>query len=799
MFRLSMRRTNLLLSFFVMLAIFSCLALQVAAQDNLNLIGLQRELEAKQAEFDAFEPMLLDNTFEDKTLFETRQSVKVLRARSVEIQNLVTPINVSVTANLADIGMPPVEESGLEEPENIRYLRGKLTKENLIIKGILTQAEALSSKSTRFLEQLAALRRGQFVGKILENSVSPFNAQLWAGVQGDKLQAVQNIHEGWMSLFAGKSDQDKQAAVDVLRIIGGAFLLIFILIVMVNTRLLCRDIGAMNEPKLRAKLRCVGGYSLGSLSVAVMGLLALTFVAGKYGLLAQVSQELFYQLLGFSLFILYALTNTWLLMAGGVIRKKVGALGFTTVILFAIDYIFLLFGQRLSVPVELVIVQSFLSTTLFSALMLVFSIALVRRQEEPRVFLFKRRFFYVSAAVGVLIFIANALGYVALTRFIFEQTVMLANFFIAVLILRAMARPVLVWLEHFFYQNPEKEDNLALFWLSFLTDVMLVLVSLPLVAAIVGVEWEGIRLLIFQAVSGFRIGGITISILSLASAIFLFAVLLFITRFIQNVLANKVLPKTRMEESVRLSFVQIFGYIGLTIAFMSAISSVGFDMSNLALIAGALSVGIGFGLQSIVSNFVSGLILLFERPIKVGDWVILSSGEGVVKRISVRATEIETLDRTAIIIPNSELISASVTNWTHKDRTGRLTICVGVSYDSDPQAVYDILLEVAKESDLVLSSPLPSVLFKDYGDSALIFELRIFIRNITDRYTIATKIRLSVWNKLKEEGIEIPFPQRDLHIRSASGLIDEGLLPSVRSKKSTTSKGVKKSKKAIES
>ena len=216
-----------------------------------------------------------------------------------------------------------------------------------------------------------------------------------------------------------------------------------------------------------------------------------------------------------------------------------------------------------------------------------------------------------------------------------------------------------MWVEKFFYQSADKEDRLVLFWLSLLFDTLLFALSLPIVAAIIGVEWEGIKLLIFQAMFGFKVGGITISLTSLASAIVLFIVLLFLTRTIQKVLRKKVLPKTRMAESVQLSFVQIVGYIGLTIALTSAISSVGFDLSNLALIAGALSVGIGFGLQSIVSNFVSGLILLFERPIKVGDWVILNSGEGVVKKISVRATEIETLDRTSIIIPNSELISSS--------------------------------------------------------------------------------------------------------------------------------------------
>lgn len=768
-----MRRCRYFQFIFVFIALFSLVALSVSvcAQDVLDFKNLQKELEAKQSELDSLDSILLDNRFDDETLFETRQSVKVLRARSVDIQDTITPLNISVSADLADIGASSSEENGLVEPENIRELRERLTKENLMIKGLLTQAEALSSKSTRFLEQLAALRRGQFVEKILENSVSPFNAALWEELQGDKLQTIQRIEEKWSGLFVGKSAQDRGAVLSVLRIIGGALLLFFLLVVTTDTRFLRRDIRGMNEPMIIQKLRRAGYSILTSMIVGVLSLFLLSFIAEKHGLLDHVSRKSFYEIFCFAILIFYGLTSTWLLAMAGVIRKKVGLLSFVTIILYAVDYVFLLAGRHLSVPVELVIVQSFLSTTLFSVLLLVFSIALVRRQEERRVFLFKRRFFYISAVMGVVIFGANALGYVALTRFIFEQTVLLTIFATAILILRAMVRPLLIWIAHFFYQSPEKEDNLALFWLCFLTDTVLLFCSLPLIAAIVGVEWEGIRLLIVQAVSGFQIGGITISLTSLASAGLLFIVLLFVTRFVQKILAQKVLPKTRMEESVRLSFVQIVGYVGLTIAFMSGISSVGFDLSNLALIAGALSVGIGFGLQSIVSNFVSGLILLFERPIKVGDWVILNSGEGVVKRISVRATEIEALDRTSIIIPNSELITAAVKNWTHKDRIGRIVIVVGVSYDTDPQAVHDLLLDVARESDLVLSSPLPSVVFKDFGDSALMFELRIFIRNVTDQYRISTQIRLDIWRKFKEEGIEIPFPQRDIHIRTPSGAV----------------------------
>ncbi|MEL7029010.1 MAG: mechanosensitive ion channel domain-containing protein, partial [Pseudomonadota bacterium] len=187
--------------------------------------------------------------------------------------------------------------------------------------------------------------------------------------------------------------------------------------------------------------------------------------------------------------------------------------------------------------------------------------------------------------------------------------------------------------------------------------------------------------------------------------------------------------------------------------------------SNLAIIAGALSVGIGFGLQSIVNNFVSGLILLFERPIKVGDWIVTNSGEGLVKRISVRSTEIETFDRSSIIVPNAELISAAVTNWTYKDKIGRVIVPVGVTYDADPAEVIEILEKVARDLPVVLDYPAPFVYFDEFGDSSLNFQLRAYIRDINSSLSARTQIRVGIFNALKEAGIEIPFPQRDLHVK----------------------------------
>jgi len=199
---------------------------------------------------------------------------------------------------------------------------------------------------------------------------------------------------------------------------------------------------------------------------------------------------------------------------------------------------------------------------------------------------------------------------------------------------------------------------------------------------------------------------------------------------------------------------------------MVAIGTLGFPLSNLAIVAGALSLGIGFGLQSIVNNFVSGLILLFERPIKVGDWIVTSAGEGIVKRISVRSTEIETFDWASVIVPNSELITSPVTNWTHKNRYTRLTILIGVSYDSDPEMVSDILLKAAKANRRTLSYPSPVVYFSGFGDSSLDFEVRIFINNVDDRIPVKNELRFEIFKQFKEAGVEIPYPQRDLHLRS---------------------------------
>ena len=183
--------------------------------------------------------------------------------------------------------------------------------------------------------------------------------------------------------------------------------------------------------------------------------------------------------------------------------------------------------------------------------------------------------------------------------------------------------------------------------------------------------------------------------------------------------------------------------------------------------AGALSVGIGFGLQTIFSNFVSGLIILFERPVRVGDWVILGNGlEGHINKVNMRSTEMITLERSSVLIPNSNLLSGTITNWTLNDNIGRQDINVGVAYGSDTALVKKVLLEVAAEHPKLRRYPIPHVLFKDFGDSSLDITLRFFLVNINDRHQVGSDIRFAIDQAFRENNITIPFPQRDIHVKS---------------------------------
>lgn len=252
--------------------------------------------------------------------------------------------------------------------------------------------------------------------------------------------------------------------------------------------------------------------------------------------------------------------------------------------------------------------------------------------------------------------------------------------------------------------------------------------------------------------------------ISLVVAIFL---LFFIAELARKFLANKVLTRYKLEVGVRQSIATIFKYVLIILGLVTILQNSNVDLSALGILAGAIGVGIGFGLQNITNNFISGLIILFERPIKVGDRIEVDDVYGDVVKISARSTMVLTNDNISIIVPNSQFIDNAVINWSHNDRNIRFNIPVGVSYREDPAKIKRILLEVVKANEGVLKFPEPDVLFEQYNDSSIDFNLRVWTSQYINKpKVLKSQLYYEIFKRFGEEKVEIPFPQRDLHIRS---------------------------------
>ncbi len=281
--------------------------------------------------------------------------------------------------------------------------------------------------------------------------------------------------------------------------------------------------------------------------------------------------------------------------------------------------------------------------------------------------------------------------------------------------------------------------------------------------------WDGIFGDLHELLTAtlFRLQETPVTLLSILIFIFFLVGSVLLGQFVKNALQNRILPRFEIESGLRYTLSRITYYIIVTIGVLVSFQFVGIDLSSLAVIFGLLSVGIGFGLQNITNNFISGLIVLFERPISVGDRIEVGGIEGDVIEINIRSTKIRTMNDISIIVPNQEFVGSNVINYSHGDPSFRLDLDVGVSYSSDLDTILRALEEVANEHPKVKKVPQPQVHFASFGDSSWDMQLRVWIPNVKERYIIRNELNQAIVRKFDELNIVIPFPQRDLHVRSS--------------------------------
>jgi small-conductance mechanosensitive channel len=386
----------------------------------------------------------------------------------------------------------------------------------------------------------------------------------------------------------------------------------------------------------------------------------------------------------------------------------------------------------------------------------------------------KSSIYNLSLRMGALFFaviiIAEVWGHRALASLLFVSLVRSVAIILVFTLFMYMIRGGLEWL---FKSSPLKRsallqsddtDTIIVRLSHFINMVICGLVLLPGILMVWGIydSLEGATKGLLAL--GFTLGSqrITVGLLIGVGGIVYGSFL--ISWIIQKLLIDEVLFKRRVEMGVRHSIARLAHYAVMLVGFLLALSALGFEISKITIMLSALGVGIGFGLQSIVNNFVSGLILLFEQPVRVGDTIEIGGKWAEIKRIGIRATTVQTFDRADLIIPNADLISNQVTNWTLRNRLARLIIPVGVAYGSDVSLVMETLMECAKSNPKVANHPPPKVLMLSFGESTLDFELRVIVRDFDDRIEVKSALHQEIDRRFREANITIAFPQRDLHL-----------------------------------
>jgi small-conductance mechanosensitive channel len=713
----------------------------------------------------------------------------------VEAQQVIAALRPrldAVAAQLQKLGPTPDKDAAPEAPA-IATERARLSAANAEVGGAIKTAELTLVRARQLVGHVQNLRQALFARDLLLRSGSPLAFSTWQQLAAELPRAVRQIanlaFDWWRTVGERLSE--------LVLVIGGAAA-VYAALRWALSRLWRRRQSSTRHYGLASYFPNAanaiwaaatrGLPPLAAAGVLYSGLATLDLLTVTVGEFALAALWAFAIYIGIQAGAGAALSSRPpdhpLIDIADSSAPKLLRLTNAFATLLALDLLLSDVVRMLYLPLEIGVVQAGITSLAVAALLIAFvRVPLASRQsallEPPS--RARPRWLKLPLTILALAIIGTTLaGYVALGQFMSKQVMLvggtaLALFFVHVAIRRVAAvliegdRPIGRILEARLGLDHQRTSYLTRM-LVFLFEFLLLLAVVPAVLLTWGFAREDLLDWPKLGIVGFQIGQFQFSLARILLAVLLFLALLSGTRFIQRWLDRSVLGPARVDRAISHSVLMGVGYTGVALATIIALSYAGLDFTQLAIVAGALSLGIGFGLQAIFNNFVSGIILLVERPIKVGDWIVVGTQEGFVRRINVRATEIETFDRASLIIPNSELVTGSVTNWTHRNPIGRLVIYVRVSYKADPEQVLAILVRVAEQSTSLLREPGPTAVFEDFAESAMLFSLRCFVPDVGSRLGVGTELRVAISKAFREAGIEIAYPQHDVHLRDLDGV-----------------------------
>ncbi|HYS47342.1 MAG TPA: DUF3772 domain-containing protein [Xanthobacteraceae bacterium] len=741
-------------------------------------------LAAEKLKLDEIEAASGRESLSDQALADLRRDAAAVRAdlrgRAAEIE----AERAAVDARLKDLGPPPARDAAAEAPA-VAAERDQLSRHKAELGAAASQAAQLAARADRLLDRINDRRRVLFTEKLFERSASMVDESLWldaARALPDELRGLAVLARAWWGYVRDSGAGRIAAALAILAGLGVAALALR----QWWRRLPARAPGDARFGKALAGLRVLAAAAL-PLPLAIAAVIA---VLSAFALLPQTIHDL-----GSGLLVGVALATLGRGVARGVLapdepdrrlapiddaaaRHLARHLTWAVRTLGAAVFLHAVHRQVVA-PLSVTIATSALLALVVAAL-LVHLLGRLRRPAPaadagtpaPAA----RTLGWIAVACIVA---ALAAGHVGFAAFVAERLV-------SAVVVFGAAYLVLIFVDALFAevliadrpagravaanlglrpQTVELAGTLLSAVLRLSIAVAAVLLALG-PRGVVAVEVFGT---LQDTVLGAGLQSLTLSLGAALGAAALLLIGLFATRAVQRWLEARFLPRTALEPGLQHSIAAIVGYVGFIAAVSLALAQLGIDLQKIALVAGALSVGIGFGLQSIVSNFVSGLILLAERPIRVGDSIVVKGEEGWVRRIRVRATEIETFERATVIIPNSELISGVVKNWTHANTMGRIVLKVGVAYHSDADQVRDMLMACAADHPQVVGTPPPRVFLLGFGESALEFELRCVVANVEYALTVKSDLYFAILHRFRAAGIEIPYPRREVRLLGEDG------------------------------